>query len=841
MFNNIVLDIFIGLVLIYLLYSLFITIISEMVVTWMGLRSRMLRVAIEKMLNDGYHRKHSPDADFYKKIWDFIQGYFLKEFKDFKHSFAGKFYANPSVKYLSNKGGERTTFFSQTKPSYISADMFAETLIQILKDKGNGATDIEKVNFCLRFNTHHIEPATLKSLMDHAANAGNDVDILKERFKAWYNETMDRTTGWYKRKLQLILFWLGFIVAVIFNVDTIQIVKILSKDKEARDQLVTMGVELSKDSARYKDFLAQGDTLHSKTILDSGYAHISKDISDANMILGLGWPLSSLMKSENKSFNRKENKGSYELLKEYQNVFNEFSDTVNKIKNKLGDYKKQNNLLTQQLIFHKKDTAVFNLEQSVSNPLVKQTLTDTLKKTEKLIDTLVNNLAVIKTSAKADSSQLMLLIQSRQDAVKQVSDYTSLKFILIDSITIDTTNKKEDIIVHGRRPYTTLEKIGYFLSNYNPFSSGFWSFIFSLQFVGILITALMLSLGAPFWFDLLKKLIAIRGSGVKPEEKKQEEDSPNEQPVKQAFDEGAGKALEAVDLPGDVYEEGLKVYGPEIRKIPGVKSVFTVVKNKIKQLQVNVDTDITKQEVLNHFPTLLIGTVEVHYDVVVSGIPISHQGLKGMISNKSGKNGFGSLGCILRRKETGSKHLLSCWHVLKGDFNYSDSDNEPIILDHESEEELADRWAGGIRDQFDYGLAICRPNIAYNDNSFLKAKLAIPAETKLDFRFVTKKDVDNQIQVKYYDNLNDNVVNGLIYTNSPEVDINYIDKTRTIKDILILTDENEKTISKEGNSGSIVFDSNNKAIAMIIGGDLNYSYAVRLSHIFSIHEEMNII
>ena len=41
---------------------------------------------------------------------------------------------------------------------------------------------------------------------------------------------------------------------------------------------------------------------------------------------------------------------------------------------------------------------------------------------------------------------------------------------------------------------------------------------------GWLLTALAISLGAPFWFDLLNKFIVIR-STVKPKEKSQEEQS----------------------------------------------------------------------------------------------------------------------------------------------------------------------------------------------------------------------------------------------------------------------------------------------------------------------------
>ena len=44
------------------------------------------------------------------------------------------------------------------------------------------------------------------------------------------------------------------------------------------------------------------------------------------------------------------------------------------------------------------------------------------------------------------------------------------------------------------------------------------------HFLGWLLTALAVSMGAPFWFDLLNKFIVIR-STVKPKEKSPEEKS----------------------------------------------------------------------------------------------------------------------------------------------------------------------------------------------------------------------------------------------------------------------------------------------------------------------------
>ena len=52
MFGSVVLDVTIGLVFIYLLYSLLATILNEIITTNIGMRARFLRKGIERMLND---------------------------------------------------------------------------------------------------------------------------------------------------------------------------------------------------------------------------------------------------------------------------------------------------------------------------------------------------------------------------------------------------------------------------------------------------------------------------------------------------------------------------------------------------------------------------------------------------------------------------------------------------------------------------------------------------------------------------------------------------------------------------------------------------------------------
>jgi len=60
MFNNVCLDIFIGLVFIYLLYSLLATIVAEIITTQLGIRALNLKDAIDRMLSDtqGLTRMH---------------------------------------------------------------------------------------------------------------------------------------------------------------------------------------------------------------------------------------------------------------------------------------------------------------------------------------------------------------------------------------------------------------------------------------------------------------------------------------------------------------------------------------------------------------------------------------------------------------------------------------------------------------------------------------------------------------------------------------------------------------------------------------------------------------
>lgn len=234
MFDNVALDVVIGLVFIYLLYSLLVTIIQEIVANKLSFRAKFLEKAVIRMLED----KHSDNN------WAGILINRMTEKEKKAYKFYSNFYAHPLIKYLSEKPGK-------SKPSYIINETFSKVIIDLLR--GDNVTAGEnmraKIEESLKDGTlkwnkkagtegDEIQPKTLLYLNSIWVDAQGDIEKFKELLEKWFDETMNRTTGWYKRYTQFISLLTGLIIAIVFNVDTIQIADKLEKDPVLRAQIV---------------------------------------------------------------------------------------------------------------------------------------------------------------------------------------------------------------------------------------------------------------------------------------------------------------------------------------------------------------------------------------------------------------------------------------------------------------------------------------------------------------------------------------------------------------------------------------------------------------------------
>ena len=58
-------------------------------------------------------------------------------------------------------------------------------------------------------------------------SAGDHVENFETGVENWFNDSMDRVSGWYKRKAHTITLVVSFAVTVIFNASTINVAEIL--------------------------------------------------------------------------------------------------------------------------------------------------------------------------------------------------------------------------------------------------------------------------------------------------------------------------------------------------------------------------------------------------------------------------------------------------------------------------------------------------------------------------------------------------------------------------------------------------------------------------------------
>ncbi len=241
MTGSIAIDVALGLVFIYTLYSLLATTLVELIATVFQTRARFLEKGIRRMLDD-----------------------------DTQPVFAKEFYQMPLIKYMAS--GFWKIF---NKPSYLKARNFSQALLQLLKDQpADGTTTLDKIRTVLeaKQDTH-----TGKYLLNLLDDAENDLEKFKEKLETWYDDTMERVSGWYKRRISLITFIVGLILATIFNVDTMQIVNKLSKDPKAREQYVQLAGQLAADTAIVKVDSIKGTLIENLNTLQS-YATQSSSV-----------------------------------------------------------------------------------------------------------------------------------------------------------------------------------------------------------------------------------------------------------------------------------------------------------------------------------------------------------------------------------------------------------------------------------------------------------------------------------------------------------------------------------------------------------------------------------
>ena len=831
MINNIAIDVVIGMVLIYLLYSVLVTLVGEYISTKLGLRARILRVAIERMLNDGYYtsrlkkketRKEQSQEKKKSSILK-IAGYFkfrsarlkawlalhlLTEHDHFKYSFAGRFYDYPSIKYLS-RVDDGQALFALTKPSYISADFFSDTIISMLKDQSKGAADIDRITYTLKYNTQHIQPQTLKIFRNMFSLANGDLAVFKVSLIKWYNETMSRSKGWFKRKLQVMLFFLGFLIASGFNVDSIRIAHTLAKDKDAREKLVNMSIRLSKDSTRYGGALQhKKDSTKGKTIVDTAFKHVTQDIGSANTILGIGWNYDTLRKNDSYKIAPGDPAYKYAAggIARYQADLEWCKAQQNLIALRNDSLSEMNDMLSQ-------DSSILKILklQTADSSTIRQKMA-----------TRVKERAVLLIHLKMDAASL-------HRKLKAVDTYGAhllpWKFVQVYTVKRQGTN----ILVDGSRKLSWDEKLVAFFSNtvYH-----FW---------GLLLTALALSMGAPFWFGLLDKLVSIRGSGPNPDAKNGKAPDPgdgNPGSIDDTGDDGNSTNVLGIGAPASsTAETALDVLTAQLENETGI--VSAELDSIGQKLLVMVSDQPTLDYISAKYSEVYQGTGSVSFPIVYQVQSVNklfNSSCGGVIQNTAGKLGKGTLGAYLVKSGSQDVYFISCWHVLKENSSWNEAPppGKDIISDN-GKNPIGVIVAGNLTPNYDAGIVVntvkgLDPQNSANAGDFTISKL---------HRALTAFDESNSTHV-----LISGAATPFVEAKIKRIKANptlpYIDGNHTLYDAFSITSlDGSRCPTSQGDSGALVIDKTGAPLGMIFGGNEQCAYAIKFTGLLDQNQPFN--
>jgi hypothetical protein len=216
------LDLLIGLSFIYLLLSLLCSAIQETIAGVFKLRAKNLEQGLRNML-DG-----CPDKS------------------DDVNALANRIWSQPLMK---------TLFKGKRKPSYVPPRAFALSLLDTINpDAAKPTVGAAPAGGSVPTVAHKSSQDVLAALRQSATGlpqpaqgavvrlideARGDIDRARHNIEDWFDDTMARVSGWYKRKAQIILCVIALFVTVILNADSLIIGQTLWKNDAVRSAVVS--------------------------------------------------------------------------------------------------------------------------------------------------------------------------------------------------------------------------------------------------------------------------------------------------------------------------------------------------------------------------------------------------------------------------------------------------------------------------------------------------------------------------------------------------------------------------------------------------------------------------
>ncbi|AXQ29395.1 hypothetical protein D0B54_12145 [Solimonas sp. K1W22B-7] len=171
----------------------------------------------------------------------------------------------------------------KSKPSAIAPDLFATSFLAVL-NKGQPprlawrtpSEFVDALDIDLRLN---------EILRSQLGGVETSWDGFEARIARWYSDIGDRAEGWYKKRNTLWMFGCSLMLAVAFNVDSAYIFKALFQDDDARVAFANIGQLLAESQSSGDNAVSPGVS----TVIEaavSDYERASRAAAEFDIALG---------------------------------------------------------------------------------------------------------------------------------------------------------------------------------------------------------------------------------------------------------------------------------------------------------------------------------------------------------------------------------------------------------------------------------------------------------------------------------------------------------------------------------------------------------------------------
>src|SRR5271155_335272 len=130
----------------------------------------------------------------------------------------------------------------KARPAYIPSQLFAKALLR-QANVTVGANNAPQLPAAADATINEATRTLLTTLNTYAPG---DVTKLTSSVEQWYDDAMDRVSGWYKRQSQFIILFIGAVLAVGLNADSVMLANAFWQDPTLRAATANAAAEYVK-------------------------------------------------------------------------------------------------------------------------------------------------------------------------------------------------------------------------------------------------------------------------------------------------------------------------------------------------------------------------------------------------------------------------------------------------------------------------------------------------------------------------------------------------------------------------------------------------------------------